>query len=56
MIVYSGKKNFLEKVVDNDGIIISVKDYVFCLNFYLKVSDDLIYLVIIYWYVILKIV
>ena len=44
----------MEKVVDNDGIIISVKDYAPCSNPQLKASDDLIYSVIIHWYVLLK--
>ena len=33
--------------MDNDGIIISVKDYAPCSNPQLKASDDLIYSVII---------
>ena len=50
LIVYNGKqgKNVMEKVVDHDGIILSLEDNAQCSNPQLKASDDLIYSVIIH--------
>ena len=44
----NSKKNVLEKVVDHDGIILSLEDHAQCSNPLLKASDDLIYSVIIH--------